>query len=130
MRIKRKKFYSLTKKQIGKTTIIKINHLKLIKNSRKNKQLKVMCITMLTERDKAIIRDLKRFRVMDRDSISEIHFFNVKNPKDSTNHVLLRLLRDGHIQRSKSFVPYVYFSSETNIKKDSAKIGHFLAILK
>lgn len=85
---------------------------------------------MLNERDKAIIKDLNRFRVMDRDSVSELYFSNVKNPKDSTNHVLLRLLRDGHIQRSKSFVPYVYFSTESNLKKDSAKIGHFLAILQ
>jgi hypothetical protein len=84
---------------------------------------------MLTERDKTIIKDLNRFRVMDRDSISELHFSNVKNPKDSTNHVLLRLLRDGEIQRSKSFVPYVYFGPEVNIKQNSAKIGHFLAIL-
>jgi hypothetical protein len=84
---------------------------------------------MLTERDKAIIKDLNRFRVMDRDSISELHFSNVKNKKDSTNHVLLRLLRDREIQRSKSFVPYVYFGPEVNIKQNSAKIGHFLAIL-
>jgi hypothetical protein len=84
---------------------------------------------MLTSRDKAIIKDLNRFRVMDRDSIAEIHFSNVKNPKDSTNHVLLRLLRDGHIQRSKSFVPYVYFGPDVNMKQNSAKVGHFLAIL-
>ncbi|MCQ6281051.1 hypothetical protein JN080_17720 [Bacillus sp. EB600] len=84
---------------------------------------------MLTSRDKAIIKDLNRFRVMDRDSIAEIHFSNVKNPKDSTNHVLLRLLRDGHIQRSKSFVPYVYFGTDVNMKRNSAKVGHFLAIL-
>jgi hypothetical protein len=84
---------------------------------------------MLTNRDKSIIKDLKRFRVMDRDSIAELHFSNVKNPKDSTNHVLLRLLREGEIQRTKSFVPYVYFGPEVNIKKNSAKIGHYLAIL-
>lgn len=88
-----------------------------------------MCFLMLTNRDKAIIKDLNRFRVMDRDSIAEIHFSNVKNPKDSTNHVLLRLLRDGHIQRSKSFVPYVYFGPDVNMKQNSAKVGHFLAIL-
>lgn len=84
---------------------------------------------MLTSRDKAIIKDLNRFRVMDRDSIAEIHFSNVKNPKDSTNHVLLRLLREGEIQRSKSFVPYVYFGPDVNMKQNSAKVGHFLAIL-
>src|SRR4051794_19443539 len=89
-----------------------------------------MCFYMsLTNRDKEIIKDLNKFRVMDRDSISELHFSHCKNPKDSTNHVLLRLLRDGYIQRSTTFTPYVYFGAETNIKKDSAKIGHFLAIL-
>lgn len=84
---------------------------------------------MLTNRDKAIIKDLNRFRVMDRDSIAKIHFSNVKNPERAANNVLLRLLRDGEIQRSKSFVPYVYFGPNVIIKKDSAKIGHFLEIL-
>jgi hypothetical protein len=84
---------------------------------------------MLTKRDKEIIANLDKFRVMDRDSISEIHFKGLKNPKDSTNNVLLRLLRDGHIQRSTQYIPYLYFTNETNMKKNSQKIGHFLAIL-
>ncbi|MED4206615.1 hypothetical protein [Neobacillus mesonae] len=83
----------------------------------------------LTNRDKAIIKDLNKFRVMDRDSIAELHFANLKKPWKSANNVLLRLLREGKIQVSKSFAPYVYFGPETNIKKDSAKIRHFLAIL-
>jgi len=84
----------------------------------------------LSNRDKAIIRDLNKFRVMDRDSIAEIHFAGLKNPKLAANNVLLRLLRDGQIQRSTAFVPYVYFGPEVQIKKNSAKIGHFLAILE
>jgi hypothetical protein len=84
---------------------------------------------MLTERDKSILKDLNKFRVMDRDSIADLHFSNLKNPSYAANNVLLRLLRDGQLQRSTAFVPYLYFGSETNIKKDSAKIGHFLAIL-
>jgi hypothetical protein len=83
----------------------------------------------VNKRDKAILDDLKRFRVMDRDSIAEIHFKGLKNPADSCNHTLLRLIRENYIERSTAFVPYVYFSSETNIKKNSQKIGHFLAIL-
>lgn len=83
----------------------------------------------LTKRDKAIIADLNRFRVMDRDSIAAIHFAGLKNPRYSANNVLLRLLRDGHIQRSTAFVPYVYFGPDVNMKKNSTKIGHFLAIL-
>lgn len=84
---------------------------------------------MLTNRDKAILKDLNKFRVMDRDSVAELHFSNLKNPQQAANNVLLRLLRDGQIQRSTAFVPYVYFGPEVNIKKNSAKIGHFLAIL-
>ena len=84
----------------------------------------------LTKRDKAIIKDLNKFRVMDRDSIAELHFVGLKNPTYAANNVLLRLLREGHIQRSTAFVPYVYFGPEINMKKDSAKIGHFLAIVE
>ncbi|MBO0961424.1 replication-relaxation family protein [Neobacillus sp. MM2021_6] len=83
----------------------------------------------LTNRDKSIIKDLHKFRVMDRDSIADLYFSNVKNPTYAANSVLLRLLRDGYVQRSTKFVPYVYFAAENNIKKDSAKINHFLAIL-
>lgn len=84
---------------------------------------------MATNRDKAIIKDLNKFRVMDRDSIAELHFAKLKNPQVAANNVLLRLFRDGLIQRSNAFVPYVYFGSDVNIKKNSAKIAHFLAIL-
>lgn len=83
----------------------------------------------LTRRDKAIIDDLNRFRVMDRDSISELHFNNLKNPILATNNVLLRLVREGKIQRSEAFQPFVYFGPDVSMKKNSAKIGHFLAIL-
>ncbi|MFP3886595.1 hypothetical protein U8V97_14180 [Priestia filamentosa] len=84
---------------------------------------------MLMKRDKAIIADLNRFRVMDRDSVAEIHFKNLKNPILAANNVLLRLVREGQIQRSKAFTPFVYFGSDVSIKKNSVKIGHFLAIL-
>ncbi|MED4787472.1 hypothetical protein P9429_11310 [Bacillus atrophaeus] len=65
---------------------------------------------------------------MDRDSIAELHFGNLRRPKYAANNVLLRLLRDGHIQRSTARLPYVYFGAETTMKKNSAKIDHFLAI--
>jgi hypothetical protein len=84
---------------------------------------------MLNKRDRAIIDDLNKFRVMDRDSIAELHFQGLKRPKYAANNVLLRLLREGHIQRSTAFVPYVYFGPEVSMKKNSAKIGHFLAIV-
>ncbi len=84
----------------------------------------------LSKRDKLIIADLNRFRVMDRDSIAELHFSKLKNPQFAANNVLLRLLREGHIQRSIAFVPYCYFGPDVNMKQNSAKIGHFLAILQ
>jgi hypothetical protein len=83
----------------------------------------------LNKRDKSIIENLNRFRVMDRDSIAEIHFKGLKNPQYAANNVLLRLLREGHIQRSTSFAPYCYLGPDVSIKKNSAKIGHFLSIL-
>jgi hypothetical protein len=84
---------------------------------------------MLNKRDREIIDDLNKFRVMGRDSIAELHFQGLKRPKYAANNVLLRLLRGGYIQRSTAFVPYVYFGPEVSIKKNSAKIGHFLAIV-
>lgn len=84
---------------------------------------------MLSSRDKAIIKNLTRFRVMDRDSIAELHFSNLNKPAKAANNVLLRLLRDGLIQRSTKYTPYLYFGPDVQIKKNSQKIGHFLAIL-
>src|SRR5690606_412383 len=53
----------------------------------------------------------------------------LKSPHKAANNVLLRLLRENHIQRSTAFQPYVYFGQDINMKKNSAKIGHFLKIL-
>ncbi|NNU88688.1 hypothetical protein ETC04_16520 [Geobacillus sp. MR] len=84
----------------------------------------------LSERDKAIIADINRFRVMDRDSIAELHFAGLKRPVNSANAVLKRLVTDGHIRRSTKFgAPYLYLSKETSLREDSAKIPHYLAIL-
>ncbi|MEF2096413.1 hypothetical protein V3595_17255 [Bacillus sp. CFBP9009] len=83
----------------------------------------------LTNRDKQIIKTLDKFRVMDRDSISELFFAGLKNPKYAANNVLLRLHRDGEIQRSTAFIPYCYFGPNVQIKQQSQKISHFLAIL-
>lgn len=85
---------------------------------------------MLTPRDKEIIKHLNKFRVMDRDTIAELFFSHLKNPKFAANNVLLRLFRDGQIQRSTAYVPFLYFGPEVEMKKDSAKINHFLAILQ
>ncbi|PJN90595.1 hypothetical protein [Bacillus sp. mrc49] len=83
----------------------------------------------LTKRDKAIIQALNKFRVMDRDSIAQLFFEGLANPRYAANNVLLRLLREGKIQRSTAFIPYCYFGPNVQIKQQSQKIGHFLAIL-
>lgn len=82
----------------------------------------------MNQRDKAIIQDLTRFRVMSRDDVIDLHFGNVKHPVVQANMVLKRLRRDDHISCSKERRQYLYFPNPS-IKKDSAKINHFLAIV-
>ncbi|ESU33254.1 hypothetical protein G3A_07065 [Bacillus sp. 17376] len=84
---------------------------------------------MLTKRDKEVLKDLQRFRCMDRDSIAELHFGGLKHPVHSANNVMLRLMRDGEVTRSNIYTPFVYFPAETQIKKNGQKVHHFLAIL-
>lgn len=81
----------------------------------------------MTPRDRAIIADLERFRCLTRDDVAELHFSNVKNPVKEANGVLKRLRRDGNIGCSTDRRMYIYFPIP-GIKKDSAKLGHFLAI--
>ncbi|PHD75975.1 hypothetical protein COF64_09945 [Bacillus sp. AFS043905] len=42
---------------------------------------------------------------------------------------MLQLHRDGEIQRSTAFIPYCYFGPNVQMKQQSQKVGHFLAIL-
>jgi hypothetical protein len=85
----------------------------------------------LSMRDKAIIRDINRFRVMDRDSIAELYFADKKRPINSANAVLKRLVTEGHIRRSTAWgTPYLYLSAESSVKTNSAKIPHYLEILR
>lgn len=83
----------------------------------------------MNTRDKAIVADLERFRCMTRDDIAALHFSHVKNPVSQTNVVLKRLRRDGVIDCATDRRMYVYFPVPS-IKKDSAKLGHFLAIVE
>lgn len=82
----------------------------------------------MNQRDKDIISDIERFRVMSRDLIARIHFSNVKNPVTAANYVLKRLHRDKRIERSTSSRQYIYFPAESHIKKDSTKIPHYLEV--
>jgi hypothetical protein len=83
---------------------------------------------MMNKRDKSIIEDLQRFRCLTRDDIIELHFKGLKQPVTCANTVLKRLRRDSLIEVNKDRQPYIYFPSPAPIKKDSAKIPHFLKI--
>ena len=83
----------------------------------------------MKKRDLHIIRDLERFRVMSRDDIAHLYFNHLKDPIKNANTVLKRLVRDGHIQVSEQFRPYVYFPINSTVKKNSTKIPHFLKIV-
>jgi hypothetical protein len=82
----------------------------------------------MKKRDLAILNDLQRFRCLTRDDIIELHFKQLKQPVTCANTVLKRLRRDGYIEVNTNYQPYVYFASPSPIKKDSAKILHFLKI--
>lgn len=84
----------------------------------------------MNKRDLAILNDLRRFRCLTRDDIIDLHFSHLKQPITGCNTVLKRLRRDGYIEVSTNFQPYVYFPSPSTIKKDSAKIPHFLKIVE
>lgn len=82
----------------------------------------------MNERDKAIVADIQRFRVLSRDLIADLHFQTNKDKVSNANHVLKRLRRDGYIAASTEPRQYLYFPAEGSIKKDSMKIPHFLRI--
>jgi hypothetical protein len=84
----------------------------------------------MRKRDLAILSNLERFRCMSRDDIIDLHFNDLKNPITCCNTVMKRLRRDGYIEVNTSQQPYIYFPSPTPIKKESAKIPHFLKIVE
>lgn len=82
----------------------------------------------MNKRDRAIIDDLARFRTLTRDQIIDIHFGGLRNPVANANSVMLRLYRQGYVERTADYRQYVYFPAEGKMRKDSAKLRHFLAI--
>lgn len=83
----------------------------------------------MNKRDKQIIKDLERFRVMSRDDIADLYFPHHQRPINSANSVLKRLVRDSQIEVSNSFSPFVYFPAGSTMKRNSTKIPHFLKIV-
>jgi hypothetical protein len=85
---------------------------------------------VMNQRDKNIVSDIERFRVLSRDLITDLHFGGLKNPVTAANYVLKRLRRDGYITCSQETRQYLYFPAEGHIKKNGAKVNHFLEIGK
>lgn len=84
----------------------------------------------LSQRDKDIIGFIDRFRAVDRDSLVELFFKQLKSPVNACNSVMVRLYRLGLIERTQQYSPTVYLPVDAKIKKNSQKILHFLSILE
>lgn len=82
----------------------------------------------MVNRDKLILDDLKKFRILNRDQIIAMHFNHLKQKVVVANNVLKRLRRDGYVIADTSASPYNYFLNPSPIKKDSKKIPHFNAL--
>ncbi|MEW4212259.1 hypothetical protein Q0O85_27455 [Priestia megaterium] len=83
----------------------------------------------LSQRDKDIITFINQFRAVDRDSLVDIFFKQLKSPVNACNSVMVRLYRLGLIERTQQYSPTVYLPVDAKIKKNSQKILHFLSIL-
>jgi len=83
----------------------------------------------LSQRDKDIIAFINQFRAVDRDSLVDIFFKQLRSPVNACNSVMVRLYRLGLIERTQQYSPTVYLPVDANIKKNSQKILHFLSIL-
>lgn len=82
----------------------------------------------MVNRDKLILQDLKKFRILNRDQIIAMHFNHLKQKVVVCNNVMKRLRRDGYVTACTESQPYNYFLNPSPIKKDSKKIPHFNAI--
>jgi hypothetical protein len=83
----------------------------------------------LSQRDKDIIAFINQFRAVDRDSLVDLFFKQLKSPVNACNSVMIRLYRLGVIERTQQYSPTVYLPIDAKIKKNSQKILHFLSIL-
>jgi len=83
----------------------------------------------LSQRDKDIIAFINQFRAVDRDSLVDLFFKQLKSPINACNSIMIRLYRLGLIERTQQYSPTVYLPVDAKIKKNSQKILHFLSIL-
>lgn len=82
----------------------------------------------MMERDKKIIRDIERFRALDRDQIGTLHFNGNKQQVKTVNFVMNRLKKNGYVKADESRSPYVYLPYKGGPKRGSQKIDHFIEI--
>lgn len=82
----------------------------------------------MNQRDKDILEDLKRFRMLDRDQIIAIHFSNTTHAITNCNRVLQRLTLKGLIKADRTLRPYRYFLSNRKLKMEGQKSNHFRSI--
>jgi hypothetical protein len=82
----------------------------------------------MNKRDAAVIESLKKFRILSRDQLIELHFKDNKTPYVVANRVMNRLASRKLVVADKDRRPYDYLSNPRPIKKDSAKAFHFKAI--
>ncbi|PEK34093.1 replication-relaxation family protein [Bacillus pseudomycoides] len=82
----------------------------------------------MNKRDRCIINDIQKFRVLSRDQIIELYFSNLSNPVSTCNLVLKRLQDRNYIKACKEFRPYLYVPNESKMKSNSQKVFHFLKI--
>jgi hypothetical protein len=61
----------------------------------------------LSRRDKDIIAFINQFRAVDRDSLVELFFKQLKSPINACNSVMVRLYRLGLIERTPQYSPTV-----------------------
>lgn len=82
----------------------------------------------VTERDKKILKDIERFRALDRDQIGELHFKGNKELVKTVNFVMNRLKKRGYVKADESRSPFVYMPHKGGPKRGSQKIDHFIQI--
>ncbi|KHE73136.1 replication-relaxation family protein [Halobacillus sp. BBL2006] len=82
----------------------------------------------MNKRDKEILEALDKFRVLDRNHIIGMFFNKLKGSINACNRVMKRLERDGHVKVHRSTRPYSYYPQTSNIRPNSTKVPHFLAI--
>ncbi|MCJ7983200.1 hypothetical protein MUB16_01455 [Priestia sp. OVL9] len=71
----------------------------------------------LSQRDKDIIGFINQFRAVDRDSLVELFFKQLKSPVNACNSVMVRLYRLGLIERTQQYSPTVYLPLDAKIKR-------------